>query len=652
MTPPIGSSFLKDCDHRHGGKARNLAWLISEGFNVPEGIAYTPAEVIKLIEPKYKASKAMIDSLTKWVRQFNATDQFVVRSSAIAEDGSQKSYAGIFESILAVPRNIRALVNAVRKVVASEHVARAKDYAGADRRNNVGSVGVIIQLQVKAFCAGVVFTDVVGIDGNTRILLEAVYGTADSLVSGKVTPCRYSYSQYSNGPELVVRGTNVLNFNPEQLFELAKIVREKYGKPADIEWASDSAGRISVVQVRPVTKTVFETLSKRDNSGVTACPGVAIGPAYNLPEGDDTGSQMPNGSILIAGYTDTDTVPAMSRAAGIVSEIGGMLCHAAIVAREMDKPCIVGVKDARTLFQDGEIIRLDATNSLITRVEEQPSATVRIAQSKVVDFDFEALYVFDNLLPINLDGVPVLVEPTLREPCVHIPPNLDDGTIERLHVAARKSFGQPVTVTQSNKYLWYYELRRFEKFPSVARAIDILKNAVETTNHTTLESEYVKLEQKALAAVKYMELKDVFIQLAAKELAQALFFVGGLMIPEGYGYRSTFRELTGLMHRKGIGIGTLLAQGWESQDLTHNELAQLKILRFLISKRNTLYEQLRGDGALSSDYFEERELLVVDCLEQLRVKKNSGDIDSVYESTRYLDAMATVDPTSHSPRRY
>jgi rifampicin phosphotransferase len=221
-----------------GGKAANLGELLAAGVRVPDGVVLT-AGVVEM------SAEERASLLQEAVGQLGA-GLFAVRSSGISEDGSERSFAGMYESVLNVAAD--ELLAAVERTLASADTSRAADYQpGAS-----GRMAVIIQRMVAPAAAGVILTaDPINGDRRSSVV-TAVRGTADRLVSGAAV-----------GDEWVVRdGTATPRRRPEQAIDRrraqqvaseARRISDARGAPQDIEWAIDAEGTLWIVQARPMT---------------------------------------------------------------------------------------------------------------------------------------------------------------------------------------------------------------------------------------------------------------------------------------------------------------------------------------------------------------------------------------------------------------
>jgi pyruvate,water dikinase len=336
-----------------------------------------------------------------------------VRSSATAEDTAGTSFAGMNQTFTDV-RGDDAVLDAVRDCWASLYGERVLAYR-ADRRAagaDDGSAGepalaVVVQRMVNSDRSGVMFSVNPATGDADRVVIEAAFGLGEVVVSGQVEPDTYVLSKDgAGGPAPVstrigrqsheiVRGPDGRDVRVElspaegarrvltddeaaDLARLAVRVERHYGTPQDMEWAVE-AGRTYLVQSRPITAmgprggtrtaTGPDARGGADQaagvpgpllSGLAGAPGVASGPARILRSPAD-GDQLRDGEVLVAEMTSPDWVPVMRRAAAIVTDSGGITCHAAIVAREMGLPCVVGARTATSTLATGQVVTVDGT---------------------------------------------------------------------------------------------------------------------------------------------------------------------------------------------------------------------------------------------------------------------------------------------------
>ncbi len=321
-----------------------------------------------------------------------------VRSSATAEDLPEASFAGQQRTFLNV-KGEDAVVAAVLGCWASLFESRAIFYRqqhGFDHFK-VG-IAVPVQKMVQSEASGVMFTTEPVTNDNTKILIEAIYGLGEAIVSGDVTPDQYLVDKarweivdkkVTRQEWQLVRDTrkaakeleltvkvpvpasrqNEQKLGDEDIIALAKIgkmIEDHYKIPQDIEWATEN-GQLFILQSRPITtlKPKEEKVLTRPKieaepllSGLSASPGIAVGPARIVPDASHI-DKVQHGDILVAEMTTPDFVPAMKRAAAIVTDRGGRTAHAAIVSRELGIPCVVGTETATKLLNDGQVVTVD-----------------------------------------------------------------------------------------------------------------------------------------------------------------------------------------------------------------------------------------------------------------------------------------------------
>ncbi|MBU2477420.1 phosphoenolpyruvate synthase [Candidatus Micrarchaeota archaeon] len=340
-------------------------------------------------------------------------EEFVaVRSSATAEDLPQASFAGMQETFLNVKGRIEVL-EAVKRCWASLFTARAVYYRKKQNfeTEKVG-IAVVVQKMVDSEIAGILFTaDPTG--DTSKIIIEAGFGLGEAVVSGSITPDTYTVEK--NSFKIIEKKISKQEWSIERagkgnekrdvpkakqmkqkledkfIVQLAKIGRQienHYKKPMDIEWAVENK-QLYIVQARPITtlgmkeKTdkeknrMIKTKEKPIAKGLAASPGIASAKAVIIPEAKNA-DKVNKGDIIVTKMTNPDWVAIMEKAKGIITEEGGKTCHASIVSRELGIPCVVGVKNAMKIIEEGEIVTVDGYNGLVYKgiVElEKPEET-------------------------------------------------------------------------------------------------------------------------------------------------------------------------------------------------------------------------------------------------------------------------------------
>jgi pyruvate,water dikinase len=317
-----------------------------------------------------------------------------VRSSATAEDLPEASFAGQQSTFLNVqgPSNV---VEAVQKCWASLFEARAIFYRNEQRfdHSKVG-IAVVVQRMVQSEISGVAFTAEPLSSDEKKIVIEAAYGLGEAVVSGDLTPDMYLLDKKSLRllEKKVATQEWQLIRNPDSrdrkrknvkvpipakdqhhqklvdrdiaaLARIAKKIEDLYKCPQDIEWAKEQ-GNIYIVQTRPITTLkakegrVEEIKGVELFSGLPASPGIAAGKTEIILHPSDI-VNLKEGEVLVAEMTTPDFVPAMKRAAAIVTDRGGRTCHAAIVSRELGVPCVVGTGNATNMLKEKQLVTVD-----------------------------------------------------------------------------------------------------------------------------------------------------------------------------------------------------------------------------------------------------------------------------------------------------
>ncbi|MDO8460772.1 MAG: phosphoenolpyruvate synthase [Nanoarchaeota archaeon] len=357
-----------------------------------------PEEFKEAIEEAYdilsidKQKLNNLDSAPDLLKESHEEVFVAVRSSATTEDLAEASFAGQQESFLNV-RGIQELLQKVKECIASLFTSRAIYYREKKGFSHAKTyLAVVVQKMINSEKSGVIFSQNPTSSEKT-IVIEAVWGLGEGIVSGQIKPDHYVVSQEFDIKEVKVTDkkiaiiknkkgkTETISLDKEKakeqvlnnheiklLAQYAKQLEEHYKKPQDIEFAIEG-DNIFIVQSRPIT--TFYKESKKSNikgkvllSGMGASPGVASGIVklvYTLADLE----KVKKGDVLVTKMTSPDMVVAMQRASGIVTDEGGITSHAAIVSREMGIPAVVGTERATASLQDGDIITVDGNEGKV-----------------------------------------------------------------------------------------------------------------------------------------------------------------------------------------------------------------------------------------------------------------------------------------------
>ncbi|KZN30629.1 phosphoenolpyruvate synthase [Pseudoalteromonas luteoviolacea S2607] len=334
---------------------------------------------------------------------------FAVRSSATAEDMPDASFAGQQETFLNV-RGIDAVMVAIKHVFASLFNDRAISYRvhqGYDHRGVALSAGIQRMVRSDKASSGVMFSIDTESGFEDVVFVTSSYGLGEMVVQGAVNPDEFYVHKptLAKGNPAVVRRnigskaiqmiyssdeshgkqveivdmdpalSNKFSITDEEVQELAKqavIIEKHYGRPMDIEWAKDgNDGKLYIVQARPETvrsnedANVMERFQLQEKSNVV-CEGRAIG--HKIGTGIvrvltsiDEMDKVQQGDVLVTDMTDPDWEPIMKRASAIVTNRGGRTCHAAIIARELGIPAVVGCGNATDTIKHGDAVTVSCS---------------------------------------------------------------------------------------------------------------------------------------------------------------------------------------------------------------------------------------------------------------------------------------------------
>ncbi|KRK15813.1 phosphoenolpyruvate synthase [Loigolactobacillus coryniformis subsp. coryniformis KCTC 3167 = DSM 20001] len=370
-------------------------------------------------------------------KKMGQDDPFVaIRSSATAEDLPNASFAGQQESYLNI-KGAADVVNRVQQCYSSLFTDRATYYRHKQHfPHEKVALSAAVQMMVFSKASGIMFSVNVANGDASKIVIDAIYGLGEYIVLGKVTPDHFVIDKQSmkivekniikqpielmripNGGTKEQAVPTELQEQPvltdNQVIELAgyaKEIERHYGCYMDMEYALDTnTNRLWIVQARPETVWSRRNKEKKTNNapsddsdvtadnaevavrGLPASPGVASGVVHVIDNPKDI-DQFKQGEILVTLMTSPDWVPAMKKAAAIITNNGGMTCHAAIISREMQIPCIVGTRSknvaATDVLKTGDVVTVDAKNGVVYRgkVESmfKQSAPVNTANGQVV----------------------------------------------------------------------------------------------------------------------------------------------------------------------------------------------------------------------------------------------------------------------------
>lgn len=395
-------------------QAKIRALIKQTDINDVEQLTLNTARIRDLIKAT-PVPPEIADEITRAYRELGGGDDVsvAVRSSATAEDLPEASFAGQQDTYLNI-KGAAAVVEHVRRCWASLWTARATSYRESHGFDHFTVyLSAVVQKLIRASRSGVAFT-ANPITGNRQeIMINASWGLGEAIVSGTVTPDEYIVNKttWQIVDKTIAEKTTMIVNDPardvgtvkvavaeklgpeyvkaqcltdEEVVALAKEfqrVEDHYRFPQDIEWAYDPDDeRFYILQARPITTLAETGEGEVLVKGMAASPGIATGRVILVKTMEDIVG-VKEGDVLVTIMTNPDMVPAMKKAAAIVTDEGGRTCHAAIVSRELGIPCIVGTKTGTHVLKPGMEVTVDATRGVVYkgRLKQQEAAAATAA---------------------------------------------------------------------------------------------------------------------------------------------------------------------------------------------------------------------------------------------------------------------------------
>jgi len=446
----ITSEAYLDAMEQSGARDKLRALMSSVEAEDPQDLAKTCAAARDLIE-QTPIPIALAREILAAYHELGGDIRVAVRSSGTSEDTGGTSFAGMNASFTNVAGDASVLARVV-DCWASIYGERVISYRAAAAMTEEPSLAVIVQQMIASDASGVIFTADPTTRATDRLVIESVFGQGEAIVSGRVEPDTYVVAK--DGPKVLsVRiGHKLLKIVRDEagadcevaltdaeadrrvldgdeihhLAEVALAVEKHYGCPQDIEFARCD-NEFYLVQSRPITTLLEHSGGRTDSEphvlirGLAASAGRASGPVRILMSPDEA-NQLLTGEVLVAPMTSPDWVPAMRRAAALITDGGGMTCHAAIVSRELGVPCVVGARIATSTLHDGQLVTVDggrgqvyegASAAAVTTSTPAPTATAaRASNSEVLATKlYVNLAVAENaetVAALDVDGVGLL----------------------------------------------------------------------------------------------------------------------------------------------------------------------------------------------------------------------------------------------------
>ncbi|TLY03636.1 MAG: phosphoenolpyruvate synthase [Thaumarchaeota archaeon] len=389
---------------RENDLEKKVGWLLAKiDANNPKKLE-TYTSMIRLIIESSRIPKPIIEEvLAAYDQVCKKTGKRVpvaVRSSATAEDSRDASFAGQQATFLNVSKKDE-IIASVKRCWASTYTSRAIYYRLKKGFSmNLFTTAVVVQRQIASQKAGVGFSIHPTTGDRDSVVIESVLGQGEELVSGRVTPDTFTINKRTGMirerriaqkkrmkvtnkrgeglaevaiPRRLRQAQSLKSSELLELWSLARKLEAHYNHPQDFEWAVEDDGILYLLQTRPVTvlggkpgadEVTSET--EAELKGLGASPGIGVGKARLVLNPNEL-AKIQKGEILVTKMTTPDYVPAMMKAAGIVTDEGGMTSHAAIVSRELGVPCVVGTGRATKALTQDTLLTVDGTKGLVFR---------------------------------------------------------------------------------------------------------------------------------------------------------------------------------------------------------------------------------------------------------------------------------------------
>lgn len=616
-----------------GGKAYGLYMLIKSNINVPKGFVLQNSQTF---------SSSDIIRIEQKLKGLNEKSKLAIRSSASDEDGSIQSYAGIFETVLNVDNNIDEVIKAIKTVNDSVKSNVANNYSNKKRKMNI-----IIQEMIEPRISGVCFTNSIDVDGFECALFEYVEGVGEKLVSGKANSNRIVI-KYKNGKlnlgNITLNGklTNFEGFN--ELCTLIQKAIDKYDKNLDIEWCIDNKGTAFLLQARPITKEVFVQINNNENTNIiVASRGFVEAETHVINSNEDFEivqkeiDNFPENKILVCDYTETYYLPAMKKAKGIITNTGSFLCHAAIVSRELNIPCIVGYEGATDLFPSGTKIKLDANNNKISLIDKE------LEISNEYKMNFGELDCFDNYFTLNINNTKIFIEFTLNGIYVQKLDSVGNDVINVIEKFIRVNFNQiPKFSTDENKYLWIKEVERFRKLPFFEKYLDKIKKCskiFDVNELKKIQEELINITKKVINYKK--KSNDKILKLFIDEIIASINELLDGIIPFGYPMYESYVQSLNLLKEENKEFNDLFKQ----TEFNSVKLEQIKnFLNTVSNIKDKSYQIIWDLGGTDPDYFEKRDAIIEVLLKDNGIKIDDEILNVFYDEylSHYYDKLARI----------
>jgi len=432
-----------------GGKGYSLAVLMNNGFNVPKGFVITSEAFFKFLkennlmevtekltseinennfQEKSKKIKKLIlkgkipeeiASEIKGALEKLSVEYVSVRSSAVSEDSPKESFAGLHDSFMGVKCELNTIIPYIKKCWASLFSERAIIYRIKKNLSLLEGMAVIVQEMINSDVSGIVFTQHPLQNG--IMLIESGYGLGTMIVGGEISPdsffisrkdlaildasiankqklCKIDKTGNINKISVPYNKRGLPSLSTKNIRDLGRIclnIENLFGDPQDIEWGIYN-NRIYILQSRAITGVISDKKPPQPKgketeakdayviSGIAASPGKVSGFVKIIKKDMDL-KKVELGNIVVTPRATPKILSIVNKIAGIISEEGSIISHAAIIAREFMIPCVVNVKKATQVLNDNVKILLDGTAGKIYIFKSKNLTLLRCQNMKLED---------------------------------------------------------------------------------------------------------------------------------------------------------------------------------------------------------------------------------------------------------------------------
>jgi phosphohistidine swiveling domain-containing protein len=673
-----------------GGKSSSLL-ILSERFNVPSGIILTTGTfdeyleqngLLKILEKNQKGKSKLKDlnkalsnsaipeiTLKSLERRLDELGMIghplIVRSSATAEDSETASFAGRFRTVINV-NGIEQVAKAIKEVYDSAYSPEVISYC-----HEVGiplkkiKMAVVIQKLIIGSYSGVMFTrDPVNLADKT--IIEAISGLNEGMVSGKITPSRFVFdnkdhriesSDYVLQNKIFVPdancGTRISDLNSGSvrrlpkaiLYKLAEMgleIEKTFGLPQDIEWTVKD-GKIYILQSRSITtgrkNTATNAVTSNSGTALIGYPASAGMASGKIKKISGPGENIPKGIVLALDVLDTDySTESVKGVKAIVTQDGGVLSHAAIVARELGIPCVVGVEGIMEKVKDGNKVVVDGTNGVVY----MNSISSGISTERRIDYSY--LYDFDRMLKLGKKDI--YYEEFDDRVIYYSYPELGKNDLKKLFGKAYRE-GKDIKRGGAPKNYICHRYYEYKQNMILNRLTESAIGAARSCKPELIEKVSKNLLKEATKCMSQYdkipgEGRKAYLERLSKLLhAEWCYTLVNELICEGYGITSLQRKLNPILSPMGKDIsyfldavdsnGNIYVKGLSAgQREALNDA--VKYYRKLKEWRLGSYPKFRSVGATGSD-FEDKFKKTIS-----KLSKDGQSRDRIMEeATRYIN---------------